>query len=121
MTQVDVFLRGAVSRGFYSFLIAIAIGSALGQTQVAVQHGLALPETPATAGTEKTRRVSYPELPLSFESITSGRGRQFHAAGQGYQLTLSTQEAVVNLIAPTPSIRLRMKGANPNAQLSGLD
>src|SRR5271169_5960928 len=100
---------GSAPVRFAVLFLATALGLALAQTDT------------GTAG----RRVSYSELPISFESSSNRRGDQFHATGRGYQLTLSPQEALVDLMAATPaehtSIRLRMVDANPKAELTGLD
>ncbi len=144
---VDVFLPGSIYRNagksnytspfrcsatvrFAGLFAAGALGLAFGQAKVATPLGAALQgRPPATRQIDgKDLRVSYAELPISFESSSGQEGTQFEAAGRGYQLTLSRQEAVVDLVSPSPqssleqtSIHLRMVGTNPKAQLSGLD
>lgn len=104
------------------------------------------PAVAVASGTSSRRptpgkELSYSRLPLSFEP--AGKAAHFTAAGQGYRLSLLPGEVFLDLSAPSnssgqlppfrnravgrsgaknePGLRLRMIGADPKAQVTGLD
>jgi hypothetical protein len=81
---------------------------------VAKPHATALP-TPNKA-TE-----NYGKLPLSFEANMgqSADQVQFLSRGKGYTLFLTPSEAVFSLRKQSSVLRMKLVGANPNAELNG--
>jgi hypothetical protein len=97
--------------------------------------GVALDALSATArpdmATGARAVADYGKLPMAFEPNQGQADRtvRFLARGPGYGLYLTPTEAVLNLhggtatspTAPAPSIRLRLAGANPRPEVSGVD
>ncbi len=77
---------------------------------------------PPDAAAQPRRSASYGKLPLSFE-LNQGQSDarvKFLARGQGYNLFLTADEAVLSLRATTV-VRVRLAGANRHAEITGLD
>ena len=63
--------------------------------------------------------VVFAQLPLSFQS--DGVPGVYTAAGGGYRLSLASGEAVLDFGYGAAPLRLRMVGANPEAQAAALE
>jgi len=126
-------------------LIATAVACSTVQAQTSPVPVINPPVAAGTAASEARLAVAYGKLPLSFEANhgqTDGRVK-FLSRGSGYALFLTSDEAVLALkrgnpkrkqpvavppaagkhdsSEPTDFLRMRLLGASPAVQVSGMD
>jgi hypothetical protein len=87
---------------------------------VAKPHTTALP-TPNEAQLKLNATENYGKLPLSFEANMgqSAEPVRFLSRGKGYTLFLTPSEAVLSLRNKSSVLRMKLAGANANAELNG--
>lgn len=105
-------------------LSLVGLGLVVAQPRGMPSHDGRLYPTFATPATHHAA-ASYSNLPLSFEANQGQTDAQvkFLSRGRGYTLFLAATEAVLTLKQASESsvVRMKLVGANPHAEVSGLE